>query len=209
MPPGHSGPRQPPGPGQDGRPGQAARAGAGSLTANPSRNAVPNQPSTEAAEGPRRLSTGLLGLSGLPAPPRWLVGRLREAIGLASLLVVALVPGAAMAGSAITVAVGAYCSFGSFCLYSGPNFDGQRVEYDSSQLFCQDSMPALDLRTILPGGVRSVVNNTRTSATGIGVKFFSEPAHLVLTSVRPGSEERELPDGVAKGMASLCAYPGK
>ena len=128
---------------------------------------------------------------------------------MVSLLVVALVPGAAMVASAITVAASAYCDFGSFCLYSGPNFDGQRIQYDSSQPFCQDGRPAQRLRDVLPNGVRSVVNNTGAAADGFTVKLYSEPGHLVLTEIRPGVEQRDLPSSVAQQMGSLCVYPNK
>jgi hypothetical protein len=134
---------------------------------------------------------------------------LLEVVGVISLLVVAMVPGAAMAVSAITVAASAYCNFGSYCLYSGPDFDGQRVEYDGSQLFCQDGQPALQLHDVLPDGVHSVVNNTGPSGDGVGVKFYSEQGHLVLVSIRPGVEQRDLPDSVASQMGSLCLYPNK
>ena len=76
--------------------------------------------------------------------------RVRAAIGVASLLTVAIVPGAAMAAGAITVAADAYCTFGSFCLYSGPNFNGQKVEYKGDDLFCQNSRPALNVRSVCP-----------------------------------------------------------
>jgi hypothetical protein len=141
------------------------------------------------------------------AVPDWLVGPVREVVGVASLIVVAMVPGAAMAAGAITVAGGAYCDLGSFCLYSGPDFTGQRVEYRGTELFCQNQLPALDVPAVLPGGARSAVNNTRGSASGIGVKIYSAPEHLVLTSIRPGAELRELDDGTARKMQSLCAFP--
>lgn len=154
-------------------------------------------------------------LDGFPAPVARLVGNLpegmlrhaREVISVASLLVVALVPGAAMAAGAISVASGTYCGFGSFCLFSGPDFDGQRVEYKRSDLFCQDKKAALDIRRALPGGARSVVNNTRASGPGVELKIYSRPAHLVLTSVRPGSEMRGLDESVARQMQYLCSYP--
>ncbi|HEY2203447.1 MAG TPA: peptidase inhibitor family I36 protein [Pseudonocardia sp.] len=128
-------------------------------------------------------------------------------LGVLSLLVVALVPGAAMAAGSITVAAGAYCTFGSFCLYSGPNFDGQKVEYTADQLFCQDERPALDVRTVLPEGARSVVNNTRTADPGLGLKIYSAPSNLVLTTVSPGGEVSELDNRTARSMQLLCAYP--
>jgi hypothetical protein len=133
--------------------------------------------------------------------------RARAAIGVASLLTVAIVPGAAMAAGAITVAADAYCTFGSFCLYSGPNFDGQKVEYHADQLFCQESRPALNVRDVLPDGARSVVNNTRDGASGLGVKIYSAPRHLVLTTVSPGGEVSQLDGPTARSMQSLCAYP--
>ncbi|HZZ51574.1 MAG TPA: peptidase inhibitor family I36 protein [Pseudonocardia sp.] len=156
-------------------------------------------------------------LEGFPAPVARLVGWLpesmlrhaREVVSVASLLVVALVPGAAMAAGAISVASGTYCGFGSFCLFSGPDFDGDRVEYKRSDLFCQDKVPALDIRRALPGGARSVVNNTRTSGSGVEVKIYSAPGHLVLTSVKPGVEMRGLDEGVAQQMQYLCSYPGR
>jgi hypothetical protein len=131
----------------------------------------------------------------------------RAAVGVASLLTVAIVPGAAMAAGAITVAADAYCTFGSFCLYSGPNFDGQKVEYSGQELFCQDSRPALNVRSVLPNGARSVVNNTRNGTTGLGVKIYSAPEHLVLTTISPGGEVSELDGKTAQSMQSLCAYP--
>jgi hypothetical protein len=144
----------------------------------------------------------------LPAlAERLLTPRLRAAVGVASLLTVAIVPGAAMAAGSITVAADAYCTFGSFCLYSGPNFDGQKVEYPGDQAFCQDNRPALDVRSVLPAGARSVVNNTRNGTAGLGVKIYSAPQHLVLTTVSPGGEVSELDGNTAKSMASLCAYP--
>jgi hypothetical protein len=133
--------------------------------------------------------------------------RARAAIGVVSLLTVAIVPGAAMAAGAITVASDAYCTFGSFCLYAGPNFDGQMVEYHADQLFCQDSRPALNVREVLPEGARSVVNNTRDGASGLGVKIYSAPQHLVLTTVSPGGEVSQLDGATAQSMQSLCAYP--
>jgi peptidase inhibitor family I36 len=133
--------------------------------------------------------------------------RVRGAIGVASLLTVAIVPGAAMAAGAITVAADAYCTYGSFCLYSGPNFNGAKVEYSRDQLFCQDSKPALDVRSVLPGGARSVVNNTRTATTGLGVKIYSSPGNLVLTTVSPGGEVRDLDGNTAQATQSLCAFP--
>lgn len=133
--------------------------------------------------------------------------RVRGAIGAASLLTVAIVPGAAMAAGAITVAADAYCTYGSFCLYSGPNFNGAKVEYSRDQLFCQDSKPALDVRSVLPGGARSVVNNTRTETAGLGVKIYSSPGNLVLTTVSPGGEVRDLDGNTAQAMQSLCAFP--
>jgi hypothetical protein len=133
--------------------------------------------------------------------------RIRGAIGVASLLTVAIVPGAAMAAGAITVAADAYCTFGSFCLYSGPNFNGQKVEYKGDELFCQNSRPALNVRSVLPDGARSIVNNTRNGNTGLGVKIYSAPEHLVLTTISPGGEVSQLDGGTAKSMQSLCAYP--
>jgi hypothetical protein len=133
--------------------------------------------------------------------------QVRAALGVISLLTVAIVPGAAMAAGAITVAADAYCTFGSFCLYSGPNFDGQKVEYHADQLFCQDSRPALNVRDVLPNGARSVVNNTRDGSTGFGVKIYSAPEHLVLTTVSPGGEVSQLDGATARSMQSLCAYP--
>jgi hypothetical protein len=126
---------------------------------------------------------------------------------VASLLAVAVVPGAAMAAGAITVAADAYCTYGSFCLYSGPNFNGRKVEYTRDQMFCQDSRPALDVRSVLPEGARSVANNTRTATAGLGVKIYSSPGHLVLTTVSPGAEVSDLDGNTALAMQSLCAYP--
>ena len=133
--------------------------------------------------------------------------RVRAVVGVASLLAVAIVPGAAMAAGAITVAADAYCTFGSFCLYSGPNFDGQKIEYGGEQAFCQDDRPALNVRSVLPAGARSVVNNTRNGTTGLGVKIYSAPQHLVLTTISPGGEVSELDANTARSMQSLCAYP--
>lgn len=126
-------------------------------------------------------------------------------IGSASLLTVAIVPGAAMAAGALTVAAGAYCSYGSFCLYSEPNFNGKKIEYSREQLFCQDSHPALDVRTVLPEGARSIVNNTRAESSGLGVKIYGAVDHLVLTTVNPGEEEQDL--GGITDLQSLCAFP--
>jgi hypothetical protein len=133
--------------------------------------------------------------------------RVRGAVGVASLLTVAIVPGAAMAAGAITVAADAYCTYGSFCLYSGPNFNGDKVEYTRDQLFCEDSKPALDVRSVLPGGARSVVNNTRTATAGLGVKIYSSPGNLVLTTVSPGGEVQDLGGDTARAMQSLCVFP--
>jgi hypothetical protein len=143
----------------------------------------------------------------LDVASRLLSPRVRAAVGVASLLTVAIVPGAAMAAGAITVAADAYCTFGSFCLYSGPNFDGQKVEYSGQELFCQDSRPALNVRSVLPNGARSVVNNTRNGTTGLGVKIYSAPEHLVLTTISPGGEVSELDGKTAQSMQSLCSYP--
>jgi hypothetical protein len=178
---------------------------------------------------PRSVSPGGTGSDGYPGPgygrasepprSRWdgaralevasrlLSPRVRAAVGVASLLTVAIVPGAAMAAGAITVAADAYCTFGSFCLYSGPNFDGQKVEYSGEELFCQDSRPALNVRNVLPNGARSVVNNTRNGTTGLGVKIYSAPEHLVLTTISPGGEVSQLDGKTAQSMQSLCAYP--
>ncbi len=136
------------------------------------------------------------------APGGW-----RGLLALASLATVAIVPGAAMAAGSITVAAGAYCSYGSFCLYSGPDFTGQRVEYDREQLFCQDLRPALDVPSVLPDGARSVVNNTRTMTSGLGVKIYSQEGRVVLPTVGPGGEVRNVDDATARAMRTLCAYP--
>lgn len=128
-------------------------------------------------------------------------------LGAASLFTVAIVPGAAMAAGALTVAADAYCSYGSFCLYSEPNFNGKKVEYSHEELFCQDSHPALDVATVLPQGARSIVNNTRTETSGLGVKIYGANDHLVLTTVNPGEEKQDLRTDGAEDPQSLCAFP--
>lgn len=148
-----------------------------------------------------------------PPPPRpgskTVQARVPPGLGVLSLLAVAVVPGAGMAAGAITVAADAYCTYGSFCLYSGPNFTGDKVEYRHDQMFCQDGKPALDLRAVLPAGVRSVVNNTRTETSGQAVKFFSGGQHLVLSTVSPGREVTEMTADTSEAMQSLCVYPGR
>jgi hypothetical protein len=52
-----------------------------------------------------------------------------------------------------------------------------------------------------------VVNNTRNGTTGLGVKIYSAPEHLVLTTISPGGEVSELDGKTAQSMQSLCAYP--
>jgi hypothetical protein len=196
------------GPGNPGtRPGNPGDPGTRSATRAPGRATPGRYPPGGATPGGAQTDGRRSTVPGLSWLPEWLASPARELVGVASLVAVALVPGAAMAASAITVASGAYCSFGSFCLYSGPNFDGARAQYDTDRLFCQDGEPALDLRGVLPGGAHSVVNNTRGSARGIGVKIYGAPDHLVITTVSPGSELRGLDDGVASRMATLCAYP--
>jgi hypothetical protein len=140
---------------------------------------------------------------GSEGPLGWAWG----ALTVLSLVVVALVPGAAMAAGAITVAASAYCSFGSFCLYSGPNFTGRKVEFAGDRTFCEHNQPALDVRSVLPGGARSVVNNTHGATTGLRIKIYSAKTHLVRTTVRPGSEVAELGGPVARAMNRLCVYP--
>jgi hypothetical protein len=125
----------------------------------------------------------------------------------ASLVTVALVPGAAMAVAAVSAAASAVCGFGSFCLYSGPDFTGQKVEYDSGQLFCQDARPGLDVASVLPGGVRSVYNNTSTMSDGLGVKIYSQLGRVVLPTVPAGREVRAVDAKTAKDMHTLCVYP--
>ena len=140
-----------------------------------------------------------------PANPRndgW-----RKLVHGASLVTVALVPGAAMAVAAVSAAASAVCGFGSFCLYSGPDFTGQKVQYDAGQLFCQDARPGLDVSTVLPGGVRSVYNNTSTMSDGLGVKIYSQLGRVVLPTVPAGREVRAVDDKTAKDMHLLCAYP--
>jgi hypothetical protein len=131
----------------------------------------------------------------------------RKLITGASLVTVALVPGAAMAVAAVSAAASAVCGFGSFCLYSGPDFTGEKVEYDSRQLFCQDARPGLDVSRVLPGGVRSVYNNTSTMSDGLGVKVYSQLGRVVLPTVPAGREVRAVDDKTAKDMHILCAYP--
>lgn len=140
-----------------------------------------------------------------PANPRnegW-----RKLVTGASLVTVALVPGAAMAVAAVSAAASAVCGFGSFCLYSGPDFTGQKVQYDAGQLFCQDARPGLDVSTVLPGGARSVYNNTSTMSDGLGVKIYSQLGRVVLPTVPAGREVRAVDDKTAKDMHILCAYP--
>jgi hypothetical protein len=179
-------------------PGGAARRGTGSDGYPGPGYGRASEPSRSRWDGAQRT---------LDVASRLLSPRVRAAVGVASLLTVAIVPGAAMAAGAITVAADAYCTFGSFCLYSGPNFDGQKVEYSGQELFCQDSRPALNVRSVLPNGARSVVNNTRNGTTGLGVKIYSAPEHLVLTTISPGGEVSELDGKTAQSMQSLCAYP--
>ncbi|GAA5156966.1 hypothetical protein GCM10023321_34180 [Pseudonocardia eucalypti] len=162
-----------------------------------------------------RLAGWLASARALLAPPPPRPGskttqtRVPPGLGVLSLLAVAMVPGAGMAAGAITVAADAYCTYGSFCLYSGPNFTGDKVEYHHDQMFCQDGKPALDLRAVLPAGVRSVVNNTRTETSGQAVKFFSGGQHLVLSTVSPGREVTEMTANTSEAMQSLCVYPGR
>jgi hypothetical protein len=179
-------------------PGGAARRGTGSDGYPGPGYGRASEPSRSRWDGAQRT---------LDVASRLLSPRVRAAVGVASLLTVAIVPGAAMAAGAITVAADAYCTFGSFCLYSGPNFDGQKVEYSGQELFCQDSRPALNVRSVLPNGARSVVNNTRNGNTGLGVKIYSAPEHLVLTTISPGGQVSELDGKTAQSMQSLCAYP--
>ncbi|MDT7672208.1 MAG: hypothetical protein QOD82_110 [Pseudonocardiales bacterium] len=179
-------------------PGGAARRGTGSDGYPGPGYGRASEPSRSRWDGAQRT---------LAVASRLLSPRVRAAVGVASLLTVAIVPGAAMAAGAITVAADAYCTFGSFCLYSGPNFDGQKVEYSGQELFCQDSRPALNVRSVLPNGARSVVNNTRNGNTGLGVKIYSAPEHLVLTTISPGGQVSELDGKTAQSMQSLCAYP--
>ncbi|MDT7685476.1 peptidase inhibitor family I36 protein [Pseudonocardia sp. Cha107L01] len=179
-------------------PGGAARRGTGSDGYPGPGYGRASEPSRSRWDGAQRT---------LDVASRLLSPRVRAAVGVASLLTVAIVPGAAMAAGAITVAADAYCTFGSFCLYSGPNFDGQKVEYSGQELFCQDSRPALNVRSVLPSGARSVVNNTRNGTTGLGVKIYSAPEHLVLTTISPGGQVSELDGKTAQSMQSLCAYP--
>jgi hypothetical protein len=179
-------------------PGGAARRGTGSDGYPGPGYGRASEPSRSRWDGAQRT---------LDVASRLLSPRVRAAVGVASLLTVAIVPGAAMAAGAITVAADAYCTFGSFCLYSGPNFDGQKVEYSGQELFCQDSRPALNVRSVLPNGARSVVNNTRNGTTGLGVKIYSAPEHLVLTTISPGGEVSQLDGKTAQSMQSLCAYP--
>jgi hypothetical protein len=179
-------------------PGGAARRGTGSDGYPGPGYGRASEPSRSRWDGAQRI---------LDVASRLLSPRVRAAVGVASLLTVAIVPGAAMAAGAITVAADAYCTFGSFCLYSGPNFDGQKVEYSGQELFCQDSRPALNVRSVLPSGARSVVNNTRNGTTGLGVKIYSAPEHLVLTTISPGGQVSELDGKTAQSMQSLCAYP--
>jgi hypothetical protein len=179
-------------------PGGAARRGTGSDGYPGPGYGRASEPSRSRWDGAQRA---------LELASRLLSPRVRAAVGVASLLTVAIVPGAAMAAGAITVAADAYCTFGSFCLYSGPNFDGQKVEYSGEELFCQDSRPALNVRNVLPNGARSVVNNTRNGTTGLGVKIYSAPEHLVLTTISPGGEVSQLDGKTAQSMQSLCAYP--
>ena len=179
-------------------PGGAVRRGTGSDGYPGPGYGRASEPSRSRWDGAHRI---------LEVASRLLSPRVRAAVGVASLLTVAIVPGAAMAAGAITVAADAYCTFGSFCLYSGPNFDGQKVEYSGQELFCQDSRPALNVRSVLPNGARSVVNNTRNGTAGLGVKIYSAPEHLVLTTISPGGEVSELDGKTAQSMQSLCAYP--
>lgn len=131
----------------------------------------------------------------------------RKLLTGASLVTVALVPGAGMAVAAVSAAASAVCGFGSFCLYSGPDFTGQKVEYDSGQLFCQDARPGLDVSSVLPGGVGSVYNNTSTMSDGLGVKIYSQLGRVVLPTVPAGREVRAVDANAAKDMHTLCAYP--
>jgi hypothetical protein len=131
----------------------------------------------------------------------------RALLTVISLLAVAAVPGAAMAAGSITVAASAICGYGSFCLYSGPDFTGQRAEFDRGQLFCQDARPGLDVASVLPEGARSVFNNTGPSVEGLGVKVYNELGRVVLPTVAPGREVRVVDDETARAMHTLCAYP--
>jgi hypothetical protein len=125
----------------------------------------------------------------------------------ASLVTVALVPGAGMAVAAVSAASSAVCGFGSFCLYSGPEFTGTKVQYDAGQLFCQDARPGLDVATLFPGGLGSVYNNTSTTSDGLGVKIYSQLGRVVLPTVPAGREVRAVDAKTAKDMHLLCAYP--
>ncbi len=149
--------------------------------------------------GFRRRDTGPV----FPPP----AGGWRALVTLTSLLAVAAVPGAAMAAGSITVAASAICGYGSFCLYSGPDFTGERAEFDRGQLFCQDTRPGLDVASVLPGGARSVFNNTGPTADGLGVKIYSDRGRVVLPTVAPGREVRLVDDETALAMHTLCAYP--
>lgn len=135
-------------------------------------------------------------------------GGWRGLVSVASVLTVALVPGAAMAVGSVAAASGAVCGYGSFCLYSGPDFTGEKVEYDGEQLFCQDARPGLDVRTVLPHGVGSVYNNTGTAPDGLGVKIYSEKGRVALPTVAPGHEVRTVDAETARDLHTLCTYPG-
>jgi hypothetical protein len=61
--------------------------------------------------------------------------------------------------------------------------------------------------SVLPGGVRSVYNNTSTMSDGLGVKIYSQLGRVVLPTVPAGREVRAVDDKTAKDMRTLCAYP--
>jgi hypothetical protein len=141
-----------------------------------------------------------------PANPP--TGGWRGLLSVASVVTVALVPGAAMAVGSVAAASGAVCGYGSFCLYSGPDFTGDKVEYDTRQLFCQDSRPGLIVHNVLPKGIRSVYNNTGTTTDGLGVKIYTEQGRIAMPTVAPGREVRTVDAQAAQDMHTLCTYPG-
>ncbi|MDQ2708858.1 MAG: peptidase inhibitor family I36 protein [Actinomycetota bacterium] len=140
-----------------------------------------------------------------PANPP--TGGWRSVLSVASVVTVALVPGAAMAVGSVAASASAVCGYGSFCLYSGPDFTGEKVEYDAQQLFCQGARPGLDVLSVLPKGVRSVYNNTGTAPEGLGVKIYTERGRVALPTVAPGREVRTVDVQAARDMRTLCAYP--
>jgi hypothetical protein len=153
---------------------------------------------------PRRRPFRTLPPGGEPPPER---GGWRAVLSAASLVTVALVPGAVMAAGAISVASNAVCGFGSFCLYSGPDFTGDRVEYTADELFCQGKRPGLEVRTVLPAGVGSVYNNTGTAGDGLTVKIYGKLGRVTLPTVLPGHEVRTVDAQAASDMHTLCVYP--